>query len=119
MLHGSAWKLWWLVAAPVLGLQSHLTYSYPSWRTCAVCFGLFAQTLLYGVIMNKPQPLGACLCLRLKISHKPNGLALAASPHYTPFSQSDQSHYVHSIHLFISMNFCHLCLMKASLHRGN
>ena len=48
MLHGLAWELWWLAAAPGLGLNVY-TLSDPSWRVRAACLCLFAQTRHFSV----------------------------------------------------------------------
>jgi hypothetical protein len=48
MVCGPAWDLCWLVAMPGLDLNVY-TASDPSWRTCAACLCLFAQTQHFSV----------------------------------------------------------------------
>ena len=53
MLHGSAWKLWWLVAAPVLGLHLiGLILIHPGEHMQLVCVYLHKHSILV-FIMNK------------------------------------------------------------------
>jgi hypothetical protein len=121
MLHGPAWELWWVTAAPGMGLYYTPVNSLsdPSRRTCAACLCLFAQTWSFNVHYEQTWPFGTWLCLRLIKVRIISGLSLAAGPHCTPFSHSDHSHNTHSIHLFMVMNNCHLSLAEGELYRGN